>query len=216
MGMEPSEFQKVMEPLFRKLAACVSSPHFQVAERALYMWNNEYIMSLVSENANVILPIMFPALYRNSKTHWNKTIHGLIYNALKVFMEINQNLFDECTKQYKENKEQEADNIKKRRDAWDKVYIQAKKSDLYKKPEYKAIINRVIEEDNNSYGDYKRTRKESMSSSDDEQRQPTDYAAGGDNNEKISRQLTNTEESKKDRQKRLVRRKSELPQDMGT
>jgi len=214
--MEPVEFTKVMEPLFRKLAECVSSPHFQVAERALYMWNNEYIMSLVSENANVILPIMFPALYRNSKTHWNKTIHGLIYNALKVFMEINQNLFDECTKQYKENKEQEADNIKKRRDAWDKVYIQAKKSDLYKKPEYKAIINRVIEEDNNSYGDYKRTRKESMSSSDDEQRQPTDYAAGGDNNEKISQQLTNTEESKKDRQKRLVRRKSELPQDMGT
>jgi len=216
--MEPVEFTKVMEPLFRKLAECVSSPHFQVAERALYMWNNEYIMSLVSENANVILPIMFPALYRNSKTHWNKTIHGLIYNALKVFMEINQNLFDECTKQYKENKEQEADNIKKRRDAWDKVYIQAKKSDLYKKPEYKAIISRVIEEDNNSYGDYKRTRKESMSSSDDEQRQPTDYAAGGDNNEKITQQLTNTntEESKKDRQKRLVRRKSELPQDMGT
>ena len=60
-------------------------------------------------------------------------------------MEINQNLFDECTKQYKENKEQEADLIKKRRDAWDKVYVQAKKSDLYKKPEYKAIIHRVMD-----------------------------------------------------------------------
>lgn len=28
--IEPAEFQKVMDPLFRQLAKCVSSPHFQV------------------------------------------------------------------------------------------------------------------------------------------------------------------------------------------
>jgi serine/threonine-protein phosphatase 2A regulatory subunit B' len=70
--IEPAEFQKVMDALFRQLAKCVSSPHFQVAERALYYWNNEYIMSLISDNAAYILPIMFPSLYRNSKSHWNK------------------------------------------------------------------------------------------------------------------------------------------------
>uniref|UniRef100_S4RN43 Serine/threonine protein phosphatase 2A regulatory subunit n=1 Tax=Petromyzon marinus TaxID=7757 RepID=S4RN43_PETMA len=106
--IEPSEFVKVMEPLFRQLAKCVSSPHFQVAERALYYWNNEYIMSLVSDNAAKILPIMFPALYRNSKSHWNKTIHGLIYNALKLFMEMNQKLFDDCTQQYKAERQKQA------------------------------------------------------------------------------------------------------------
>lgn len=47
----------------------------QVAERALYYWNNEYIMSLISDNAAKILPIMFPALYKNSKSHWNKYTH---------------------------------------------------------------------------------------------------------------------------------------------
>ncbi|XP_054678904.1 serine/threonine-protein phosphatase 2A 56 kDa regulatory subunit delta isoform isoform X4 [Grus americana] len=105
--IEPSEFVKVMEPLFRQLAKCVSSPHFQVAERALYYWNNEYIMSLISDNAAKILPIMFPALYKNSKSHWNKTIHGLIYNALKLFMEMNQKLFDDCTQQYKAEKQKD-------------------------------------------------------------------------------------------------------------
>lgn len=30
--IEPSEFVKVQEPLFRQLAKCVSSPHFQVPE----------------------------------------------------------------------------------------------------------------------------------------------------------------------------------------
>lgn len=43
----------------------------QVAERALYYWNNEYIMSLIEENSSVILPIMFASLYRISKEHWN-------------------------------------------------------------------------------------------------------------------------------------------------
>lgn len=33
-----------------------------MAERALYYWNNEYIMSLISDNAVDILPIMFPAV----------------------------------------------------------------------------------------------------------------------------------------------------------
>uniref|UniRef100_A0A3B3ZDX3 Serine/threonine protein phosphatase 2A regulatory subunit n=1 Tax=Periophthalmus magnuspinnatus TaxID=409849 RepID=A0A3B3ZDX3_9GOBI len=107
--IEPSEFVKVQEPLFRQLAKCVSSPHFQVAERALYYWNNEYIMSLISDNAAKILPIMFPALYRNSKTHWDKTIHGLIYNALKLFMEMNQKLFDDCTQQFKAEKSKGAE-----------------------------------------------------------------------------------------------------------
>ena len=44
----------------------------QVAERALYYWNNDYVVSLISENVGVIMPIVFPALFRVSKTHWNK------------------------------------------------------------------------------------------------------------------------------------------------
>uniref|UniRef100_A0A8C6LUV9 Serine/threonine protein phosphatase 2A regulatory subunit n=1 Tax=Nothobranchius furzeri TaxID=105023 RepID=A0A8C6LUV9_NOTFU len=97
-----------------------------VAERALYYWNNEYIMSLISDNAAKILPIMFPALYRNSKTHWNKTIHGLIYNALKLFMEMNQKLFDDCTQQFKAEKSKEKSKWKEREDAWLKIENLAK------------------------------------------------------------------------------------------
>ncbi|CAG4931146.1 unnamed protein product [Parnassius apollo] len=119
--IEPAEFQKIMDPLFRQLAKCVSSPHFQVAERALYYWNNEYIMSLISDNATHILPIMFPSLYRNTKSHWNKTIHGLVYNALKLFMEMNQKLFDECTQQYKQEKQKERERLLQREEIWQRL-----------------------------------------------------------------------------------------------
>jgi len=37
----------------------------QVAERALYFWNNDYILNLMTENIKLILPIMFPALFRS-------------------------------------------------------------------------------------------------------------------------------------------------------
>ncbi|CAB1330596.1 unnamed protein product [Coregonus sp. 'balchen'] len=70
--IEPSEFVKVMEPLFRQLAKCVSSPHFQVAERALYYWNNEYIMSLISDNAAKILPIIEKAKSKDREEAWIK------------------------------------------------------------------------------------------------------------------------------------------------
>uniref|UniRef100_A0A1I7XV88 Serine/threonine protein phosphatase 2A regulatory subunit n=1 Tax=Heterorhabditis bacteriophora TaxID=37862 RepID=A0A1I7XV88_HETBA len=119
--IEPAEFKKVMVPLFTQLAKCVSSPHFQVAERALYYWNNEYVMSLIGENAAVILPIMFPALYKNSKSHWNKTIHGLIYNALKLLMEINQRLFDECSQNYAQERALEKVRQEEKERKWNMI-----------------------------------------------------------------------------------------------
>lgn len=76
----------------------------QVAERALFYWNNEYILNLMSEHIQIILPIVFPPLFVNSKTHWNRTIHGMVFNALKLFMEINGQLFREVQENYKAQK----------------------------------------------------------------------------------------------------------------
>jgi serine/threonine-protein phosphatase 2A regulatory subunit B' len=67
----------------------------------LSLWNNEYFVSLVSDSSAVMVPILFPALYKSSKTHWNRSIHALVYHALKVLMEINGPLFDECSHNFK-------------------------------------------------------------------------------------------------------------------
>ncbi|XP_055880561.1 serine/threonine-protein phosphatase 2A 56 kDa regulatory subunit epsilon isoform-like [Biomphalaria glabrata] len=119
--IEPAQFQRIQEDLFCQIAKCVSSPHFQVAERALYFWNNEYIMNLIEENSNVVLPIMFPALYRISKEHWNQTIVALVYNVLKTFMEMNSKLFDELTANYKSERAKEKKREKDREELWKKL-----------------------------------------------------------------------------------------------
>ncbi|XP_015680818.1 serine/threonine-protein phosphatase 2A 56 kDa regulatory subunit beta isoform [Protobothrops mucrosquamatus] len=116
--IEPSQFVKIQEPLFKQVARCIASPHFQVAERALYFWNNEYILSLVEDNCHTVLPTIFGTLYRVSKEHWNPTIVSLVYNVLKTFMEMNGKLFDELTASYKVEKQQELKKEKERQELW--------------------------------------------------------------------------------------------------
>lgn len=128
--VDPTEFRKIIKPLFTQLAKCVSSPHFQVAERALYFWSNDYILQLMHDHVEEILPIMFPALFR-AKEHWNKTIHGLIYNALKLFMEMNQKLFDTCTQKYKEDRQKSREEAKRRERAWACLQETAKGNPMY-------------------------------------------------------------------------------------
>ncbi|XP_076235287.1 serine/threonine-protein phosphatase regulatory subunit widerborst isoform X1 [Calliopsis andreniformis] len=119
--IEPSQFVKIQEPLFKQIARCVSSPHFQVAERALIFWNNEYVMSLIEENNHVIMGIMFPALYKISKEHWNHTIITLVYNVLKTLMEMNNKLFDELTASYKSERQKEKKRERERDELWKKL-----------------------------------------------------------------------------------------------
>ena len=37
--IDPAQFQKVMVPLFKNIARCVSSPHFQVSNRSFLLFN---------------------------------------------------------------------------------------------------------------------------------------------------------------------------------
>ncbi|KAI9125772.1 hypothetical protein K1719_003190 [Acacia pycnantha] len=100
---QPAEFQRCMVPLFRKISCCLSSSHFQVAERALYLWNSEHIENLIRQNCEVILPIIFPALERSSHAHWNQVVRSLTLNVRKIFSEVDPELFDECLHNFLEN-----------------------------------------------------------------------------------------------------------------
>merc|ERR1719204_1985497 len=201
--IEPHEFRKIMRPLFQQLARCVSSPHFQVAERALYYWNNDYIMTLISDNADVILPIMFGALYKNSKSHWNKTIHGLIYNALKLFMEMDQGLFDECTTAYRAERMKEKKELQERENAWRKIHALAMqnpvKDELVDYDSKFTAINRIDAE----------MRDLSLDAHESK-----DQASNGKCENAIKDELAGAHD--KPKSQNIVRRKSNLPQDYET
>ncbi|XP_022209845.2 serine/threonine-protein phosphatase 2A 56 kDa regulatory subunit gamma isoform isoform X5 [Drosophila obscura] len=214
--IEPAEFQKVMVPLFRQIAKCVSSPHFQVAERALYYWNNEYIMSLIADNSAVILPIMFPALNRNSKTHWNKTIHGLIYNALKLFMEMDQRLFDECSKNYKQEKQMEREKLSQREELWQQVESLAKTNPEWSKSsrfnDCRLLEQQQLTDSQNLYDQYDENDL-AYDQLPQQSRQPPPPLPP---QKQSSLQEPREIRGERNKEKPLLRRKSDLPSDSGT
>lgn len=77
--MEPNEFLRIQIPLFAQLLKCISSSHFQVSEKVLCFWQNEYFLTLVTENAEVVLPIIFASLYELT----NATQPGIATGSLQ-------------------------------------------------------------------------------------------------------------------------------------
>ncbi|CAM6087523.1 unnamed protein product [Calypogeia fissa] len=118
---QAAEFQRCMNPLFRQIGRCLNSSHFQVAERALFLWNNDHIVSLVAQNRQVVLPLIFTALERNTRSHWNQAVHGLTLNVRKMFLEMDQDLFQECQRKFQEDEAKAKEVEEKREITWKRL-----------------------------------------------------------------------------------------------
>lgn len=175
--IEPLEFIKVEVPLFVQLAKCISSSHFQVSEKVLSYWNNEYFLNLCIENAEVILPIIFPPLYEltsqlelessnsflncngdpialsdpymlveqaiNSGS-WNKAIHAMAFKALKIFLETNPALYENCNALYLSSRKETEQRRIQRNENWRNLenYVKALKISESAKND-KTVTNNV-------------------------------------------------------------------------
>ncbi|KAK9074070.1 hypothetical protein SSX86_006667 [Deinandra increscens subsp. villosa] len=118
---QAAEFQRCMVPLFQRIGRCLNNSHFQVAERALFLWNNDHIRNMITQNRKVILPIIFPALEKNTRGHWNQAVQSLTLNVRKIFSDADQPLFDECMIKYQEDELKEKENQKIRESTWTRL-----------------------------------------------------------------------------------------------
>lgn len=92
-----------------------------MAERALFLWNNDHIVSLVAQNRQVVLPLIFTALERNTRSHWNAAVHGLTLNVRKMFLEMDQDLFQECQRKFQEDEAKAKGLEEKRDETWKRL-----------------------------------------------------------------------------------------------
>ncbi|XP_020097302.1 serine/threonine protein phosphatase 2A 57 kDa regulatory subunit B' iota isoform-like [Ananas comosus] len=115
------EFQKCMVPLFRRISHCLNSSHFQVAERALFLCNNEHLINLISQNRQVILPLIYPALERNTRWHWNQSVLNVTKNVRKMFIEMDESLLLACQSNFQEEEEKRAASEERRRRIWERL-----------------------------------------------------------------------------------------------
>ncbi|XP_008785883.1 serine/threonine protein phosphatase 2A 57 kDa regulatory subunit B' kappa isoform-like isoform X2 [Phoenix dactylifera] len=115
------EFQKCMVPLFRRIGCCLNSSHFQVAERALFLWNNDHLMNLIAQNRQVILPLIYPALERNARCHWSQSVLNVTMNIRKMFSDMDGDLFLACQRKFQEEEDKRGVMEERRRLIWERL-----------------------------------------------------------------------------------------------
>ncbi|KAK2969787.1 hypothetical protein RJ640_028067, partial [Escallonia rubra] len=106
-----------VHPLFTSKVTLAAN----VAERALFVWNNDHIENLIKQNRKVILPIIFPALERNARTHWNQAVQSLTQNVRKIFSDSDPELFEECLRKFQEDEALEQETKLKREATWKRL-----------------------------------------------------------------------------------------------
>ena len=92
-----------------------------MAERALFLWNNDQIVNLIAHNRLVILPIIFPALEKNAHNHWNQGVLNLTLNIRKMFSDMDEALYLACLDQFKEDEEKQSLLAEQRKEAWQRL-----------------------------------------------------------------------------------------------
>ncbi|KAJ8750451.1 hypothetical protein K2173_015590 [Erythroxylum novogranatense] len=115
------EFEKIMLPLFRRIGYCLNSCHYQVAERAHLLWNNEHVFNLITQNRQVVMPLVFPALERNTQNHWNQAVVNLTQNVKKMFCEMDEQLALSCQRKLEEEDSMSVVEAEKRKLTWERL-----------------------------------------------------------------------------------------------
>ena len=64
----------------------------------------------------MLLPYVYGPLSRNASGHWNQTVESLAQSVLKMYMEMDINLYDKCNREHlektrsRESEREAADN----------------------------------------------------------------------------------------------------------
>lgn len=118
IGLE--QLDQVRDQLFAVLAKCVASEHFQVAERALYIWNNEKLALEVfhPQRASLLLPYVFDSLYRNAQGHWNHNVETMSHSILKMYQDEDTVTYEQCLQKYQEEEQTRQARREATRNKW--------------------------------------------------------------------------------------------------
>ena len=69
----------------------------------------------------MILPIIFPALERNARSHWNQAVHSLTLNVRKIFNDLDPDLSKECLQKFEEDVSKEDEISAGREATWKRL-----------------------------------------------------------------------------------------------
>ena len=86
--IEPSEFAKILEPLFRQLAKCISSPHFQVSAGTCFClfltFCQHFLLCLVRTQLCLSLDKIFCSNKHRCNQQWFFFSHCVVWKSMST------------------------------------------------------------------------------------------------------------------------------------
>ncbi|EXB24035.1 Serine/threonine protein phosphatase 2A 57 kDa regulatory subunit B' alpha isoform [Morus notabilis] len=137
--IDTDQYRKLALPLCTQITRCFNSWNAQVAERALYVWNNEHFVKMASMAMEEVFPIVVEGMERNLKWHWSKSVRQLTENVKVMFIEMDQILYSKCLEEIKRRESTARQAEIKRKEKWDRIEMAAAKNHRFvqqKQPPY--------------------------------------------------------------------------------
>ncbi|KAL5997268.1 hypothetical protein ACLOJK_008198 [Asimina triloba] len=97
----------------------------KVAERALFIWNNENFATMVSESIEVVLPTVVESIETNLKWHWSKTVRQLTSSVKNMLEDMEPMLYASCLQEVEHRQAMAAQEEIKRKEKWDRLEMLA-------------------------------------------------------------------------------------------
>ncbi|XP_019240886.1 PREDICTED: serine/threonine protein phosphatase 2A 57 kDa regulatory subunit B' beta isoform-like [Nicotiana attenuata] len=79
--LDPQQYKELALPLCTKITMCLNSWNSQVAEHALYVWNNGQFWKMASQAMEEVFPVLVERMEKNLEGHWSKNVRQLTGNV---------------------------------------------------------------------------------------------------------------------------------------
>jgi serine/threonine-protein phosphatase 2A regulatory subunit B' len=138
-NIDPDQYRKLALPLCTQITRCLNSWNSQVAERALYIWNNEQFVKMASTAWEEVFPVVVEGMEKNLKWQWSKSVKQLTLNVKAMLEEIDPILYGKCLEEM-ELRESEARQLEiMRQEKWDRIEMEAAKNTFLQPSHYICV-----------------------------------------------------------------------------
>ncbi|KAA8546131.1 hypothetical protein F0562_020975 [Nyssa sinensis] len=127
-NIDPEQYSKLALPLCTKITKCFNGWNSQVAERALYVWNNELFVKTALSAVEEVFPRIVEGLEKNLKWHWSESVRQLTENTKEMLEEMEPYLYSKCLLQLKLRESAARQEEIKRKEKWEQIEMAAAKN----------------------------------------------------------------------------------------
>ena len=97
----------------------------QVAERGLYVWNNEQFVKMASQAMEDVLPVVVRGMEKNLKYHWSNSVKQLTQNVKEMLQGLEPSLYIRCLSRLALEESAAQHREMTRKEMWERVEMAA-------------------------------------------------------------------------------------------